>query len=79
VTSQHLILASGFSKSQVDFLSPLLGFETHQPKLQRRVLFLKCSRVVVNRYAKYSSVPGFTFTYGLWFETMEALKKIGLA
>ena len=34
---------------------------------------------VGNYYATFFGVPGFTYTFGPWYEVKEALKMIGLA
>ena len=53
-------------------IKSLTLFEFDQSKIA------EANEYVGRRYAKYFGVPGFTFTYRLWLETMEALKMIGL-
>lgn len=53
-------------------IKSLTLFEFDQSKIA------EANEYVGKRYAKYFGVPGFTFTYRLWLETMEALKMIGL-
>ena len=53
-------------------IQSLTLFEFDQSKIA------EANEYVGRRYAKYFNVPGFTFTYRFWLETMEALKMIGL-
>jgi hypothetical protein len=53
-------------------IKALTLFEFDQSKIA------EANDYVGTRYAKYFGVPGFTFTYRLWLETMEALKMVGL-
>jgi len=52
-------------------IKSLTLFEFDQSKIA------EANEYVGRRYAKYFNVPGFTFTYRFWLETMEALNMIG--
>jgi hypothetical protein len=59
--------------SEIDAgIKSLTLFEFDQSKIA------EATEYVGRRYTKYFGVHGFTFTYRLWLETMEALKLIGL-
>ncbi|MGD0279581.1 MAG: hypothetical protein ABSC11_09775, partial [Smithella sp.] len=70
----YMTLKGPFVYSEVGGGIKILAlYDVDQSKLR------EAEEVVLNRYAKYFGVPGFSYSVQPWLEIKEALKMIGLA